>query len=42
MALVSEIQGIIHTVIAVLVWEVHSGFYLQLWSWLSAAVGAEG
>ena len=42
MALVSAVQGIIYTVIAVFVQEVYDGFYLQLWSQLNTAVGCWG
>lgn len=38
-ALVSAVQGIIYTIIALLAQEEYSGFYLQLWSQLNSAVG---
>lgn len=41
MALVSAVQGIIYTIIAVLAQEEYNGFYLQLWSQLNSALNAE-
>lgn len=42
MALVSAVQGIIHTIVAVFAQEAYDGFYLQLWSQMNTAVGCGG
>lgn len=42
MVLVSALQGIVFSIIAVFVWEVYSGFYLQLWSQWALRLDAGG